>query len=75
MTTRETVVVMSRVSGTLSDVKHILSERVDPGLYIQIREMLNDCQEMLAAHCDCAPIRLISGDVDTILENLQVRIP
>lgn len=67
---KETVETMSRVSAILAQVKKTL-QNADPDLYKEIREQLNDCQEIMARHCDCAPIRLIAGQVDEILENLE----
>mgnify|MGYP003346693192 CR=1 FL=1 len=64
---RKTVETMSRVAGILAKVKTIIS--AEPQLYLEIRNLLNDCQEIMALHCDCAPIRLISGQVDEIMEN------
>lgn len=71
---RETVEVMSRVAGILAKTKAVVAEKVrpeDPELYTQIRDLLGDCQEALAIHCDCAPIDLIAGKIDQILVNLE----
>ena len=71
---RDTVEVMSRVAGILAKTKSVVAEKVrteDPELYAEIRDLLGDCQEALAVHCDCAPIDLIAGKVDHILVNLE----
>jgi len=69
---RETVVAMSKVSGLIAKIKGLVAEHVKPEnleAYKQIREMLCDCQEIMAIHCDCSPVRLIAGQVDEIMEN------
>lgn len=69
---RSAVEVMSRVAGILAKTKGIIAEKVKPedsGLYTEIRNLLGECQEIMALHCDCAPIRLIAGQVDEIMEN------
>lgn len=69
---RETVEVMSQVAGILAKTKGVVAEKVradDPALYTEIRNLLCDCLELMAVHCDCAPIRLIAGQVDEIMEN------
>lgn len=62
---------MSRVAGILAKVKHYAAGRMDPEVYAEIRERLGDCQELLAAHCETAPIRLIAGQVEEIMGNLD----
>ena len=69
---RETVEAMSRVAAILARVKGLVATHVRPDkpeAYMKIRDLLGDCQEILAKHCDCAPIRLIAGHVDDIMEN------
>ena len=64
---------MSRVAGILSQIKGKVGENLrleNLEAYIEIRELLCDCQEILAVHCDTAPIRLIAGQVDEIMGNL-----
>lgn len=71
---RETVECMSRVAGLLAQIKGKVAQHIKPeGLeaYEEIRGLLGDCQELLALHCDCAPIKLIAGNVDDIMENLE----
>lgn len=70
---RETVETMCKVSGLLAQIKGKVAEHImpeNPDLYTEIRDLLGDCQEALAIHCDCAPIRLIAGQVDEIMENI-----
>ena len=65
---------MSSVAGILAKTKAVVAEKVlpeDPELYTQIRNLLGDCQEALAIHCDCAPIDLIAGKTDQIHTNLE----
>lgn len=59
---RKDVEVMSRVAGIIARVK---------AQFPQARELLNDCQEIMASHCDTAPINLIAGNVDRIIQNLE----
>lgn len=59
------------MSGKLAALKHFLSESVDRDVYLKAREMIGDCQEKMATHCDCAPIRLIAGNADEIMANLE----
>lgn len=71
---RDAVECMSRVAAILARCKDFASDHVrpvDPDSYVTIREMLYKCQEILAIQCDTAPIRLISGQVDYIMENLK----
>lgn len=75
---RETVECMSRVSGLLALVKGKVAEHIrtdNLAAYTEIRDLLGDCQEILAVHCDTAPIRLIGGQVDEIVENLCSKKP
>lgn len=68
---RETVELLSSLAQKLAHMKAhlgVLQEQY-PSEYTAIREKMNDCQEMMAIYCDCAPIRLINGQVDIILEN------
>lgn len=60
---------MSRVSGKIAMAKEAAARRLlesDPEGYREIREHLNDCQEIMALFCDCAPIKLIAGRLDEI---------
>jgi len=71
---RDTVECMSKVAAALSLAKAKVAENLKPeniSAYMEIRDLLGDCQEMLAIHCDTAPIKLIAGRVDEIMENLD----
>lgn len=71
---RETVECMSRVAGLLAKAKGVVALRLrhdNLEAYREVREILNDCQELLAVHCDTAPIRLIAGHLDEIMGNLE----
>ena len=68
----ETVKVMSHIAQKLAGVKSLVSTFIreeNPNAYMQIREEINDCQALMAVFCDTSPIRLISGQVDEIMEN------
>ena len=70
---RESVVCMSRVAGLLARIKGKVAEHLGPEsleAYKEIRDLIGDCQEILAVHCDTAPIRLISGRVEEIMDNM-----
>ena len=67
---REAVEVMSKVCQKLSFARVSLSNMLGedkPDEYMKFREMIFDCEELMAKYCDCAPIRLIVGDVESIL--------
>lgn len=71
---RETVECMCKVASLLARAKgvvatHLRQDNLDA--YREVREILGDCQSLLAAHCDAAPVRLIAGHVDEIMENLE----
>lgn len=69
---RESIECMSKVAGILAQLKHYVNVHVkptNPDLYVEIRERLADCQTEMAVYCDCAPIMLIAGKVDEIMEN------
>ena len=70
---RETIAIFSQVAQKLAEMKTHLGILHDkfPSEYTAIREKMNDCQEIMATYCDCAPIRLIAGQVDEIFENLN----
>lgn len=44
----------------------------NPKEYMEAREYLNDIQEVIAKYCDCAPIDLISANIEKIMQNLEV---
>jgi len=72
---RETVEVFSHIAKKLAEMKLSLGILHDkfPKEYMEIREKMNDCQEIMALHCDCAPIRLIAGQIDDIVNNLAYK--
>ncbi len=71
---RETVEAMCRVAQILAVCKQSASIHLrndNPAAYEEMRNLLGDCQEILAVACDCAPIKLIAGMVDEIVGNLE----
>jgi enoyl-[acyl-carrier-protein] reductase (NADH) len=69
---REEVEACSRIAQKLAMAKQSASIHLreeNPAAYEEIRNLLGDCQEELAIMCDCAPIKLISGQVDEIMKN------
>jgi len=72
---REVVEIMSKVCQKLSHARVSLGNLIgesNPEEYFKFREIMFDCEEIMAMYCDCAPIRLINGDVDAIVSNLEV---
>ena len=72
---QEVVEIMSKVCQKLAHARVSLSELLgekNPEEYFKFREIIFDCEELMARYCDCAPIRLINGDVDAIVSNLEV---
>lgn len=70
---KDAVECMSMVSGKIALAKEAAARRLmgsDPEGYKEIREHLNDCQELMALFCDCAPIKLIAGRVDDIMDGI-----
>jgi len=70
---REEVEACSRIAQKLATAKqsasiHLREENL--AAYEEIRNILGDCQQELAIMCDCAPIKLISGQVEDIMGNL-----
>lgn len=70
---REEVEACSRIAQKLAMAKqsasiHLREENL--AAYEEIRNILGDCQQELAIMCDCAPIKLISGQVEDIMGNL-----
>lgn len=70
---REAVEVMSRVCQKLTQARLSLRELFEnePAPYEKFREIIFDCEKLMAVYCDCAPIRLIAGQVDDIMSNLN----
>lgn len=74
MTSREAVECMSKVAQKIALAKsaaaaHIRNDNLAG--YSEIKEHLDDCQETMAILCQCAPIKLIAGQVEEILNNLS----
>lgn len=67
---RDAVETMSRVARILASARSRLST-VEPRANCEVRELLGDCQEIMAQYCDCSPIMLIAGRVDDIMENFN----
>lgn len=64
---------MCAVSGKIAMAKEAAGRHImesNPEAYREIREHLNDCQELMARFCNCAPIKLISRNIDDIMEGL-----
>lgn len=70
---REAVEVMSKVCQKLTHARLSLRELFEDDLnnYEKFREIIFDCEKLMAVYCDCAPIRLIAGQVDDIIKNLE----
>lgn len=70
----EVIKACAEVSQKLAKVKHNVAVHLrekDVAAYEDIRNQINDCQEVLAILCDCAPIKLMSGTVEEIWQNLD----
>lgn len=77
MMEQETVELLSKVAQKLAVAKKNLGDlldknKIDTIEYEKIRNVLNDCQYEMAIFCDCAPIRLINGEIDVIMANADV---
>lgn len=60
---KETLEIFSKIAGKLAVLKgEIAILPITRQKYTQLREMINDCQELMAIKADVAPIRLISGE-------------
>ena len=72
---REAIEVMSKVCQKLTlarvDLRKLFEN--EPDKYEKFREVIFDCEKLMAIYCDCAPIRLIAGQVDDIIKNLESR--
>ena len=72
MIEKETVVAMSKVAQKISQARSSLPNgRLLPLDLVEVKELLDDCQEIMAYHCDCAPAQLIEGQVDIIMGNQE----
>lgn len=71
---REVVEIFSKISQKLTNARvelgKLLAEN-EPEQYFKFREIIFDCEDMMALYCDCAPIKLIAGQVDDIIKNLE----
>lgn len=66
---KETLEIFCKISANLAIVKSMVAENVnDREKYINIRNILGDCQELMAIKADTAVINLISGRV---LESIE----
>jgi len=65
------VKIMSDVAIKLAILKEKIKSlpNINDENYTSCRELINDCQEIMAKYCNCAPIKLISGKVEDIIEN------
>ena len=68
---RQLLKMLCEVAQKASLAKQNLKVLLDdsPEDYMRAREYLNDIQETIARYCDCAPIKLITGDIESILSN------
>lgn len=75
MVDRNTVEALCKVAGSIAlareEVRKLVEEnKISHQEYEKIRNHIGDCYQILGTLCDCAPIRLIANDVDTILSNM-----
>lgn len=71
---RKVVEMMSLICQKLTHARVCLSEILGestPQEYFRFRDIIFDCEEIMARYCDCAPIKLIAGQVDEIIENYE----
>lgn len=71
---RTTVDAMAKVAQKIAHAKKAVGDLLDKRMcdyetYAYIRDQLDDGQELMAVYCGCAPIRLITGQVDEIMSN------
>ena len=71
---RDTVEVMAKVAQKIAQAKKAVGDLLDKRMcnyetYAHIRDQLDDGQELMAVYCGCAPIRLITGQIDEIMSN------
>jgi hypothetical protein len=67
---RNAVEVMCRVAQALATVKGI-ARSMDDGSYRIAREQIGNCLEEMAKYCDTSPLRLMGGDVESIMRNYE----
>lgn len=75
MVDRGTVEALCKVAGSIALAREEARKLVEQNKishqdYEKIRDHISDCYHVMAVLCDCAPIRLIANDVDTILSNM-----
>lgn len=73
---REVVELLSKVCQNLSQSKGHLADlfhqnKINFDEYGKIRNLIGDCYTLMSVHCDCAPIKLIAGQVDDIIKNID----
>lgn len=76
MVDREVVELLCNVARKITLMKEEAGKLVDQNKisykeYEIIRNLIGDCYFQMGTYCDCAPIKLISGQVDAILNNLE----
>lgn len=65
---RKAVEAMCQIAQILVTIKGMASSCERP-LQRLIKEQIGDCHEIMARYCDSAPIKLMSGQVDEIMDN------
>jgi hypothetical protein len=65
---RNAVEAMCKVAHILVTIKGMVA-MCDKPLYRMVNEQLGDCHEIMAKYCDSSPQRLMTGQVDVIMEN------
>lgn len=62
---RDVVILLSKISQNISLGKDCINN----GDLEQAKNYIYDSQQLMGMYCDCAPIKLINGEVDAIIEN------
>ena len=75
MVDRSTVEALCKVAGSITlardEARKLVEEnKISYQEYEKIRNQIGDCYHVMAVLCDCAPIRLIANDVDSIMSNM-----
>ena len=75
MVDRSTVESLCKVAGSIALAREEARKLVDQNKithqeYEKIRDYIGDCYSVLGTLCDCAPIKLIANDVDSIMSNM-----
>ena len=76
MVDRKTVELLCDIARKITLIKEECGKLVDQNKisqkeYENIRNLVCDCYFQMGSYCDCAPTRLIAGQVDIILNNLE----